>query len=46
MTCLKIRPETGEDDDQPMAVTTSLDNYFKTWTLVDDTNIYSMCVNV
>lgn len=40
VTCLKIRPETGEDDDQPMAVTTSLDNYFKTWTLVDDTNIY------
>ncbi|CAC5376728.1 NAN1 [Mytilus coruscus] len=40
VTCVKIRPETGEDDDQPMAVTTSLDCYFKTWTLVDDTNIY------
>ena len=42
VTCVRIRPETGEDDDQPMVVTTSQDGYFKTWTLVDDSNIYSM----
>jgi hypothetical protein len=36
VTCVRIRPETGEDDDQPMVVTTSQDGYFKTWTLVDD----------
>ena len=41
VTCIKIRPETGEEGDLPMAVTTGLDGYFKIWSVVDDTNIYS-----
>jgi hypothetical protein len=38
VTCVRKRPETGEDDDQPMVVTTSQDGYFKTGVTMETIN--------